>query len=142
MFSCDGELRPVHGQAEPRHIYYKSSTVAEMGDRLATIDRKEVGGVAVTLSGGGGSPSNTMWPARRPTSVPSGILIYSAVWPKQIRAENWEVLCPFLGGAETPSNTMWPGPRPTSMPSFILIHSTVWPQYTNVADRQDRHTDR
>jgi len=28
------------------------------------------------------SPSNTMWPGPRPTSVPSGILIYRTVWPQ------------------------------------------------------------
>jgi len=41
----------------------KSSAVAEMGDRLATIDmgRKVGGGAAVPLSvGRAGSPSNTM----------------------------------------------------------------------------------
>ena len=32
-------------------------------------------------SGGAGSPSNTMPPGPRPTSVPSGILIHLTVWP-------------------------------------------------------------
>jgi len=32
---------------------------------------------------GAGSPSNTVSPGPRPTSVPSGILISSAVWPQQ-----------------------------------------------------------
>jgi len=42
-------------------------------------------GAAVTLSGGeggAGSPSNTMWPGPRRTSVPSGILIHPTVWPQ------------------------------------------------------------
>ena len=61
----------------------KSSAVAEMGDRLATIDMGRRLGAAVTpLGGGAGSPSNTMWQGNRPTSVPSGILIYSTVWPQ------------------------------------------------------------
>jgi len=30
-----------------------------------------------------------MWPWPRPTSVPSGILIYEAVWPQHTWAENW-----------------------------------------------------
>ena len=30
----------------------------------------------------GGSPFNTMWPGPRPTSLPSGILIYPTVWPQ------------------------------------------------------------
>ena len=33
--------------------------------------------------GGAGSPSNTVWPGPRPTSVLSCILIYPAVWPQQ-----------------------------------------------------------
>jgi len=32
---------------------------------------------------GDGSPFNTTWPAPKPTSVPSGILIDPAVWPQQ-----------------------------------------------------------
>jgi len=43
-----------------------------MGDRFATIDmgRKLE---AVPLRGRTGSPSNTMWPGPRPSSVPCGI---------------------------------------------------------------------
>ena len=57
--------------------YKISSTAAEMGDRLATIDMgRKVGGTAVPLSvEGAGSPFNTITPGLRPTSVPSGILI-------------------------------------------------------------------
>ena len=56
----------------------KSSAVAEMGDRLATVDMgRKWGGAAVPLSvGRAGSPSNTMSPGPRPTSVPSSILIH------------------------------------------------------------------
>ena len=39
--------------------------------------------------GGAGSPSNTIPPGPRPTSIPSGISINPAVWPQQTRAENW-----------------------------------------------------
>jgi len=61
-------------------IVNKSSAVAEMGDRLATIGMgRKWGGAAV----GAGSPSNTMWPGPRPTSfLPSGILIHPTVWPQ------------------------------------------------------------
>ena len=65
-----------------RGCSYKSSAVAEMGNRLATIDmgRKVGVGAAVSLSVGEvGSPSNTMGPGPRPTSVPSGILIHPTV---------------------------------------------------------------
>ena len=36
-----------------------------------------------------GSPCNTMSFGLRSTSPPSGILIYLAIWPQQIWAENW-----------------------------------------------------
>ena len=60
----------------------KSSAVAEMGDRLATIDvgRKLVD--VVPLWGGAGSSSNTMWPGSRPTCIPSVIVIHPTVWPQ------------------------------------------------------------
>jgi len=32
--------------------------------------------------GGCGSPSNTMWPWWRPTTIPSGILIHPTIWPQ------------------------------------------------------------
>jgi len=53
---------------------------------LATIDmgQKVCVGATVPLSvgRGAGSPSNTMSPGPRPTSIPSGILIHSTVWPQ------------------------------------------------------------
>jgi len=76
--------------------------------------------------GEAGSPSYTMWPGSRPTSVSSGILINPAVWPQQTWAEIGE-LCHFWG-SWSPSNTISPGPRPISVPSDILIHPAVWPQ--------------
>ena len=90
---------------------YKCSAVAEMGDRLATIDMDR---------------------------KLAGILIHPAVSPQRTWAENWGLCAlPSLGRvAGSPPNTMWPGPRPTSVSSGILTHPTIWPQYTNVTDRQ------
>ena len=87
------------------------------------------------FGGGAGSPSNTMSPGPRPTSIPSGILMHPAVWPQQTWAENWG------GAVPVTSNTMWPGLRPTSIPSGILICPTVWPQYTNVITERTGQTD-
>jgi len=53
-----------------------------MSDRLATIDIGQKLG-AVPLLEGSWSPYNTMSPGTRPTSIPSGILIYLAVWPQK-----------------------------------------------------------
>jgi len=36
----------------------------------------------VPLLQGAGSPSNTMWPGSRPTSMPSFVLIHPTVWPQ------------------------------------------------------------
>jgi len=64
----------------------KCLAVAEMGDRLATIDMGLKEGAAAPLSDGAGegarSSSNTMWPGPSSTSVPSGILMHPAVWPQ------------------------------------------------------------
>jgi len=64
-------------------FWYKSSAVAEMGDRLATIDMSRNVGLLCPFPWGGGvgSPSNTMSLGPRSTSVPSGILIHPA-WPQ------------------------------------------------------------
>ena len=68
-------------RSPPMFCFNKCSAVAEMGDHLATVDmgRKAVG--YVPLFRGAGSPSNTVWPRPRSTSVPSFILIHPTVWP-------------------------------------------------------------
>jgi len=72
-------------QKHDEQLKNKCSAVAEMGDRLATIDiSRKVG--AVPLSG---SPCHTMSPGPWPTYVRSGILINPAIWPQQTWAENW-----------------------------------------------------
>jgi len=103
-----------------KEFFYKSSTVAEMGNRLDTTDiGRKVGGCFAHFRGGAAFPPNTTSPRPRPTSVPSGILIHPAVWPQQTWAEN-RGLCRF-GGAGSPSNTVSPWPRPTSLPSGMVI---------------------
>jgi len=60
----------------------KSSAVAEMGDLGHNRHGPKRGRDAVPLSRSAGNPSNTMWPARRSTSVPSVVFIHPAVWPQ------------------------------------------------------------
>ena len=50
-------------------LCYKSSAVAEMGDRGHNRHGLKEGGSA-PLSRSAGNPSNTMWPVGRSTSVP------------------------------------------------------------------------
>jgi len=86
---------------------------------------------ACTFFGGGeaGSPTNTMWPGPRPTSVPSGILIHPAVWPQQTWAENGGALCPFGGlGPHLTYCRLGRVLPPYQVVSGILIHPAVWPQ--------------
>jgi len=40
------------------------------------------GGCCVLFRGRDGFPSNTLSPGKRPTSIPSRILIHPAVWPQ------------------------------------------------------------
>jgi len=58
-----------------------SSADAEMGNHLAKSRR----GLLCPFRGGAGSPSNTMWPGLRHTSITSGILIHPTVWPQHQR---------------------------------------------------------
>jgi len=60
----------------------KRSAVAEMGNLGHNTHGPKTGGNAVSLSWTAGTPSNTMWPGPRSTSVPSGAFIYPAVWPQ------------------------------------------------------------
>jgi len=62
-----------------RQVYNKSAAVAEMGDRLTTIDRAE-NWESAPFGGGMGPHLIIMSPGPRPTSVPSGILMHPAVW--------------------------------------------------------------
>jgi len=48
-------------------------------------------GFAVALSKGAGSPSNTMWPGPRPTSIPSGIFIHPTVWPQYTNVTDMQI---------------------------------------------------
>jgi len=57
---------------------YKSSAVAEMGDRLATIDM----GAAIGATDYADADKTTVRPWPRPISVPSSILINPTVWPQ------------------------------------------------------------
>jgi len=98
---------------------------------LATIHmgRKVGGGCCAPFQRGAGSPSNTMWPRPRPTSVLSGIDPSSPLstihGPKK-----WRGCCAPFCGELGPHLTVSPGLRPISLPSGSLIHPAVWPQQT------------
>jgi len=63
---------------------YKTSAVAEMGDRGHNRHGPKRWGRedAVPLLRRAGTLSNTMWPGPRSTPVPSGVFIHPAVWPQ------------------------------------------------------------
>jgi len=60
----------------------KSSVLAEMGDRGHNRHGPKRVGAAVPLLRRAGTPSNTMWPGPRSTSVPSDVFIHPAIWPQ------------------------------------------------------------
>jgi len=83
----------------------------DSSNRLTTIDMGgKLGAVPFLGVRGAVSPSSTMWPGPRPTSIPSGILIHPAILRQQIWAENWAAVPLWGGVAGSPSNTIWPGP--------------------------------
>jgi len=49
----------------------------------------KIGGLRPFLGSGARSPSSTVWPGPRPTSMPSAILIHQDIWPQQTWAKNW-----------------------------------------------------
>ena len=57
------------------------------------MGRKD-GGAAAPLSRRGGpwTPSNTMCPEPRSTSVPSGVFVHPVVWPQRTLGKNWEAV--------------------------------------------------
>jgi len=79
-------------------------------------------GAAVPLSGGAGSPSNTMWPVPSSISVPSGILIHPAVRP--LHRPKIGGYTPFGRGAGSPSNTMSTGP---GLPPHQVVSWSIQP---------------
>jgi len=84
-------------------------TVAQMGDRLATIDMGRKSEAVPLL--GELDPHITQCGLGR--DLPPYQLVSRSIQPfgHNTRAENWGI-CPFLGGSCVPLNTVWPGPRP------------------------------
>ena len=81
-----------------KSVNNKSSAVAEMGDRGHNRHGPKRRGCCTHFAGEAGSPSNTMWPGPRSTSVPSGVFIHPAVWPPDMGRKLGAV--PFLGRGE------------------------------------------
>ena len=62
-------------------------------------------GAAVPLSCRAGTPSKTMWPGPRSTSVPSGVFIHPVVWPQRTLDKNWGGCAPLGEGKLGPHPT-------------------------------------
>jgi len=108
-------------------------------------------GITITIinmgrkfSGVGGFPFNTKYPALRPTSIPSGILMHAAIWPQHTWVENWG-LCPPLGEGEMGPHLTQCG-RGQCLPTCQVSSWSVQPfghsKPTPQTDREDRHTGR
>jgi len=68
-----------------------SQTLQNLHNSTTSLDIRQKGGGAVVplFVGGAGSPCNTVSPEPRSTSIQSGILIHTAVWPQQTWDKNW-----------------------------------------------------
>jgi len=100
-----------------------------MGDRLTTIETDRTwGGCALLGEGDLGPPSNTMSPWPRSTSLPSGILMYSAIWPQQTCAENWGCV-PFGEGSWVPvyRNVAWVEAYLRGLPPYQMAFCSIQP---------------
>jgi len=78
--------KSVHrcGLCASRRIKYNSLLLSSSWLRWATVATVDMGpkeGDAVPLSRRAGTPSNTVWPGPRSTSVPSGVFIHPTIWP-------------------------------------------------------------
>jgi len=62
----------------------KCSAVAEMVDRARAMGQNV--GLPCPFPRGAASPSNTMPPGPKPTSVPSGVLVHQTIWPQYANA--------------------------------------------------------
>ena len=94
--------------------------VSELGQDAAVGHNRHDPKIGAVPLSAGRTPSNTMWPGQRPTSIPSGILnldlsSHLATIETSAKSGGWGVLCPLLGGARSPSNTMLLQPRPISV---------------------------
>jgi len=100
---------------------------------------------------------STMWRGPKPTFVPSGILIYPAVWPQRTWAENWGLHAPLplQGGEPGPHISQWPKTRPTCGSAYLhaKLHldpsnclATIHQRYKQTGqtgqDRQRSHSIR
>ena len=74
---------PSNGQWEDSEWLTSRQCLCPVGALSSDYSPKDmVINWACSFSGGDRSPSNTMSPGPRPTSVPSGILIHPVVWPQ------------------------------------------------------------
>jgi len=63
-------------------VYLRTKWHLNPSNRLATTGSGRKLGAVPLLGRGAGSPSDTVWPGRRPISVPSFIFIHPTVWPQ------------------------------------------------------------
>ena len=81
-----GGCDPVEEESWVTHLtqyrlgeaYLRTKWHLDPSNRLATTETGRKLGTVPLWGGGAGSPSNTVWPGPRPTSVPSFILIHPA----------------------------------------------------------------
>jgi len=79
-FFSGGSWVPIEHKVAWAEVYLRTKCHLNPSSRLATADiGRRLGRLCPFRGGEAGSPSNTMPPRLRPTSVPSGILMHKAV---------------------------------------------------------------
>jgi len=123
MARCNGEQ------------YNKSSAVVEMGDHTTSkwAEKWGWGCCSPFREEVIGSPSNTMPPGPRPTSVQSGILIHPAVWPQYTNVTDRQTR--QTGQRSRSIGRVTCNCRPKSL-VFICVRATIWTKEMETESKQ------
>jgi len=94
-----GSWVPIQHNVAWAEAYPRTKWHLDPCNRLATIHGPKLEGCCVPSPfwGRAGSPSNTMWPGPRPTSIPSGIVNHLAIGHNRHGPKIGGLLCPLLG---------------------------------------------
>jgi len=123
--------------------YIRTEWYFDPSSRLATTDMGRKMGALPLIGEGELGTHLTKSLGPRPTSIPSGILIYAAIWPQQTWANNWGGSPPFWGEELGPNPTQCGQAEAYLLTKFHLDPSnrlaTIHQHYrqTGQTDRRD-----
>jgi len=97
MCELGPEAAVIHEVSE---LGLDAAVVCELGPDAAVGHNRHDPKIGAVPLSAGRTPSNTMWPGQRPTSIPSGILnldlsSHLATIETSAKSGGWGVLCPL-----------------------------------------------